>query len=145
MFEKQTSIGIDLAKSSQFLNNDLSLKRGFTLISTPERKSSLSKDPKTRYNFKYNDQSKRFTHQSESEDSQYFSGNDSSIVYADNSTFSTTPGSIYSNYSVLPQANAAAVKAATMMSASLAQRPPSPPPIKHFSKLLNVASAAYEL
>ena len=114
-----------------------SLKRGFTLISTPERKSSLLKDHKPRFNL---------THQSESEDSQYFSGNDSSIVYADSSTFSTaTPCSIYSNYSILPQVNAAAVKAASMMSASLAQRPPSPPAIKHFSKLLNVASAAYEL
>lgn len=99
--------------------------------------------------------------QSESEDSQYFSGTDTSLVYADscgvpsssNSTcnFSTmSPVSCcYSttgnNYSVLPSNNAAAVRAASLMAASLAQSPPSPPPLKPLSRLLNVASAAYDL
>lgn len=96
--------------------------------------------------------------QSESEDSQYFSGTDTSLVYADscgasssNSScnFSTSMSPVsccYStNYSVLPLNNSAAVKAASLMAASLAQSPPSPPPLKPLSRLLNVASAAYEL
>lgn len=94
--------------------------------------------------------------QSESEDSQYFSGTDTSLVYADSCgqsssniscNFSTmSPISCYTNnYSVLPSNNAAAVRAASIMAASLAQCPPSPPPLKPLSRLLNVASAAYDL
>lgn len=87
--------------------------------------------------------SKRITRQSDSEDSQYFSGADTSLVYADSSNFSTASSSVYSNYSV--PLSTAAVKAASIMAASLAQAPPSPPPLKPLSRLLNVASAAYQL
>lgn len=93
--------------------------------------------------------------QSESEDSQYFSGTDTSLVYADSCghssssscNFSTmSPVSYYSNnYAALPSNNAAAVRAATLMTVSLNQAPPSPPPLKPLSRLLNVASAAYDL
>ena len=72
---------------------------------------------------------------SKSEDSQYFSGADSSQVYADSSNFSSA-NSEYSNYSVAPP---------SMMTPSSSAMPPSPPPIKSLSKLLNVASAAYKL
>jgi hypothetical protein len=82
--------------------------------------------------------------QSESEDSQYFSGADTSLVYADSSNMSTTSSSNYSSYS-LPTSNVAAVRAANKVAASLAQAPPSPPPPKPVAKLLNVASAAYKL
>jgi len=71
---------------------------------------------------------------SKSEDSQYYSGPDSSLVYADSSNFSSS--SEYSNYSVAPP---------KMMVTSSSTTPPSPPPIKSLSKLLNVASAAYNL
>ncbi len=80
--------------------------------------------------------------QSESEDSQYFSGADTSLVYADSSQFSSA-SSNYTNYSV-PLSDDA-VKAASKMAASLAQPPPSPPPLKPLSRLLNLASAAYQL
>lgn len=80
--------------------------------------------------------------QSESEDSQYFSGADTSLVYADSSQFSST-SSNYTNYSV-PLSDDA-VKAASKMAASLAQPPPSPPPLKPLSRILNLASAAYQL
>jgi hypothetical protein len=80
--------------------------------------------------------------QSESEDSQYFSGADNSLVYADSSQFSSA-SSNYTNYSV-PMSDDAA-KAASKMAASLAQPPPSPPPLKPLSRLLNLASAAYQL
>ena len=74
---------------------------------------------------------------SESEDSQYFSGVDNSLVYADSSNFSSASStSAYSNYSVPPP---------SMMLPSSIETPPSPPPIKSLSKLLNVASAAYKL
>ena len=73
--------------------------------------------------------------QSESEDSQYFSGADSSIVYADSCNFSSA-SSAYSNYSVAPP---------SMMAPSSIETPPSPPPLKSLAKLLNVASAAYNL
>lgn len=85
---------------------------------------------------------KPLTRQSESEDSQYFSGTDTSLVYADSSGFSTA--SSYSNYSMLP-ANAAAAKAASLITRTLTQSPPSPPPLKPLSKLMNVANAAYQL
>ncbi len=78
-------------------------------------------------------------------DSQYFSGTDTSLLYADTSCSFSGSGSLYSNYSVLPGVNAAAHKAASHIHAQLALRPPSPPPIKHFSKLLDLATAAYEL
>jgi hypothetical protein len=83
--------------------------------------------------------------QSESEDSQYFSGADTSLVYADSSNMSTTSSSNYSSYSIPTSNSVAAVKAANKVAASLAQAPPSPPPPKPISKLLNVASAAYKL
>ena len=74
---------------------------------------------------------------SESEDSQYFSGADSSLLYADSSNFSSASStSAYSNYSVPPP---------SMMEPSSIETPPSPPPIKSLAKLLNVASAAYKL
>ena len=123
-----------------------SVKQSSSKLSTPERTSSLSQQPyKTslrngslKSSLLTNlDTTSRLNRQSESEDSQYFSGTDTSLVYADSSNFST-----YSNYSVLPTL---ANKAATMMCASLAQRPPSPPPIQKCSKLLNVASAAFQL
>jgi hypothetical protein len=81
--------------------------------------------------------------QSESEDSQYFSGADTSLVYADSSNMSTTSSSNYSSYSI--PSSRAAVKAANKVAEALAQTPPSPPPLKPISKLLNVASAAYNL
>ena len=88
----------------------------------------------------------RYKRESES-DSQYFSGTDSSLVYIESSNFSSSDSSESSsgyvnNYSALPQSTAEASKALSMMTASLSQPPPSPPPLKHFSKLLNVASAA---
>jgi hypothetical protein len=86
---------------------------------------------------------KRATRQSESEDSQYFSGTDTSLLYAEGSSFSTASSSNYSNYSV--PSTAAAVKDASLMAASLAQTPPSPPPLKSSSKLLNLATAACQL
>ncbi len=100
---------------------------------------------------------KIMSRQSESEDSQYFSGTDSSLVYADSfghssnssscnfSTMSPTMSCYSNNYLVLPSKNAAAVRAATLMAASLSAAPPSPPPLKPLSRLLNVASAAYDL
>ena len=84
----------------------------------------------------------RLTRQSESEDSQYFSGTETSLIYADSSCFSSA--SSYSNYSVLPS-NVAAAKAASLITRTLTQSPPSPPPPKPLSKLINVASAAYQL
>ncbi len=88
------------------------------------------------------DLNKRSTRKSESEDSQYFSGADTSLLYADSSNMSSA-SSNYTNYSVV--SSEAAVKAASVMAASLAQPPPSPPPLKPLSRLLNVASAAYQL
>ena len=96
---------------------------------------------------------KIMSRQSESEDSQYFSGTDSSLVYADSSnssscnfsTMSPTMSCYSNNYSVMPSKNSAAVRAVTLMAASLSAAPPSPPPLKPLSRLLNVASAAYDL
>lgn len=82
---------------------------------------------------------------SDTEDSQYFSGADTSMVYADSSQFSSASSSAYSNYSVPMSHAVAACKAASVMAASLAQMPPSPPPLKPSSKLLNLASAAYQI
>jgi hypothetical protein len=78
--------------------------------------------------------------QSESEDSQYFSGADTSLVYVDGSNMSTT-SSVNTDYSSC--FSIPALKAANMMIATA--HPPSPPPPKPILKLLNVASAAYNL
>jgi hypothetical protein len=82
---------------------------------------------------------------SDTEDSQYFSGADTSMVYADSSQFSSASSSVYSNYSVPISQAVAASKAASIMAASLAQTPPSPPPLKPSSKLMNLASVAYQI
>ncbi|CAF0730467.1 unnamed protein product [Brachionus calyciflorus] len=104
------------------------------------RNSSLSSGSKLgTLNFN----SKRVIRNSESEDSQYFSGADTSLVYTDSSNYSTESSSVYSNYTV--PISVAAFSEASKMAACLAQSPPSPPPPKSFSKLLNLASAAYQL
>lgn len=111
---------------------DAMLMRKYPLLSSENNAKLLSPD-----------ESKRHTRQSESEsDSQYFSGTDASLLYADSSQFSTA-SSAYSNYSMPVPPDA--IKEATLMAASLAQTPPSPPPLKSLKKLLNVASAAYNL
>jgi hypothetical protein len=163
------SLGLDFnsfnsSRTNLLCTNDANItlfKQGNNLskIATPERTSSLTEQSfktsstistpnKTSFtnirklNLATNNMDlKRFTRQSESEDSQYFSGTDTSLVYADSSNFSTA-SSNYSNYTILP---ISANKAATLMCASISQNPPSPPAIKHFSKLLNVASAAYNI
>lgn len=101
------------------------------------RNSSLSNNNKMAMSL----YSKRMTRNSESEDSQYFSGADSSLVYTDASNYSNEGSSVYSNYT-LP---ISVFSEASKMAASLGQAPPSPPPPKSFSKLLNLASAAYKL
>lgn len=110
------------------------------------KSGTLTSHASLRYNFSHNasinqpltpNTNMQTTTRAESSetDSQYFSGTDTSLVYADSSNYSAM-GSVYSNYSVMPTVKAIG---------SLTQKPPSPPPIRHFSKLLNVASAAYEL
>lgn len=111
-------------------------------VSSSTNASSILSRPSYQSQKSSNDQTKRMTRQSESEDSQYFSGADTSLVYLESSNFSTA-SSAYTNYS-LPS-TAAASKAVSIMAASLAQGPPSPPPPKPFANLLNVASAAYHL
>lgn len=101
------------------------------------RNSSLSNSNKLGINL----HSKRIVRNSESEDSQYFSGADSSLVYTDGSNYSNECSSVYSNYTV----PISVFSEASKMAASLGQAPPSPPPPKSFSKLLNLASAAYKL
>lgn len=88
--------------------------------------------------------------QSES-DSQYFSGVDTS---ADGSNFSSS-SSNYSSYSMsdnlksCPEETALAaieaVKEAKRVTASLTHAPPSPPALRPFVNLLNLANAAYNL
>ena len=89
----------------------------------------------TQTQLQLNNSKRETSDRSKSEDSQYFSSTDSSQVYADSSTFSSSH-SEYSNYSLAPP---------SMMIPSNPTIPPSPPPIKPLSKLLNVASAAYNL
>jgi hypothetical protein len=110
------------------------LSTGTTILSSPAMRDSHNG------HFDYKDTS--VTRQSGSEDSQYYSGTDTSLVYADGSNFSSA-ASAYSNYS-MPVSDEA-VRAASMMTYSLTKRPPSPPPMKPISDLLNVASAAYHL
>lgn len=89
-----------------------------------------------------NDLNKILSRQSESEDSQYFSGTDmsNSLLYVDSSNFSTAS----LNYSVTP-AHQASLKAASIMATSLNKRAPSPPPPQTLETLLNVASKVYQL
>ncbi|RNA40231.1 Vascular endothelial growth factor receptor [Brachionus plicatilis] len=101
------------------------------------RNSSLSNSHKLAMSL----HSKRVVRNSESEDSQYFSGADSSLVYTDSSNYSNECSSVYSNYTM----PISVFSEASKMAASLGQAPPSPPPPKSFSKLLNLASAAYQL
>lgn len=88
---------------------------------------------------------KRLTRQSESDDSQYFSGTDmsNSLLYVDSSNFSTESSLHYSAYAAPP--TEASMKAASIMATSLDKRPPSPPPLKPLTTLLSLASEAYKL
>ena len=139
-----TTVGSNSSSLMTIVNSNL-LSRQNTLNSCANVKIKLADSGKR----VPSDSSRR----SESEDSQYFSGADTSLVYADSSNMSTTSSSNYSSYSIPSvggvisnnNATVAAVKAANIMAASLAQRAPSPPPPKPISKLLNVASAAYNL
>ena len=127
---------LGLLNQSQPNRADSILMRKYPLLS--ENPKLLSPNQSTT-----SDESKRHTRQSESEsDSQYFSGTDVSLLYADSSQFSTA-SSAYSNYSLPVPPDA--IKEASLVAASLAQTPPSPPPLKSLKKLLNVASAAYNL
>jgi hypothetical protein len=113
-------------KQPEFVPSPILSKAQATNLNTPKFLTKNLSDPKRGTSLS-----------SKSEDSQYYSGPDSSLVYADSSNFSSTSStSEYSNYSVAPP---------TMMVASSSTTPPSPPPIKSLSKLLNVASAAYNL
>ena len=89
-----------------------------------------------------NDLNTILSRQSESEDSQYFSGTDmsNSLLYVDSSNFSTAS----SHYSATPS-HQASLKAASIMASSLNKRAPSPPPPQTLETLLNVASKVYQL
>lgn len=141
-FPKATHLPNKLLLSTSNSSSLLTIRNATT---TASRHSSVSSSSNQAQNLLVNPtQSKRVTRKSESEcDSQYFSGPDTSLVYADSSNYSTESCSVYSNYSV--PMSAAAFSEVSKMAASLAQSPPSPPPPKSFSKLLNVASAAYQL
>lgn len=128
---------LGLLNQNQPNRSDSILLRKYPLL-TAENPKLLSPNQSTS-----SDESKRHTRQSESEsDSQYFSGTDVSLLYADSSQFSTA-SSAYSNYSIPVPPDA--IKEASLVAASLAQTPPSPPPLKSLKKLLHVASAAYNL
>jgi hypothetical protein len=130
------TLNINLNTPSLNFTNSIGQSKDFHLTMKPTmdlNKQILLK----RFNNNILSSEKRLTRQSESEDSQYFSGTDmsNSLLYVDSSNFSSA-SSHYSAY---------AVPTTSIMATSLNKRPPSPPPPQPLTTLLNVASKVYEL
>jgi hypothetical protein len=135
-FNFSNSIG-----SSNFNNKETSLMQNLTL-SAFSPKTDLNKQILMKRFSNNTDLNTILSRQSESEDSQYFSGTDmsNSLLYVDSSNFSTAS----SHYSATPS-HQASLKAASIMANSLNKRAPSPPPPQTLETLLSVASKVYQL
>ena len=127
---RHIGMNLDTLMSSTTKKNTIASPSSSSVLTTPFKSST----------YLYNDMKFKTSHM-DLDDSQYFSGLDTSLFYTDSSNVSST-----SDYSVTSSSQAAACKAASAMAKSLAHRsPPSPPPFKPLSNLINVAaSAAYQ-